>query len=277
MRNRLEELLKELKHNQEINLENNYENRVNIDYIIERIEYALEKNIRENWGYYRLNFDIYKVEVGVLLDKDNKEYDLYLYYDKKHSYYEENSILFLDYNRAVEYAKKYVDNGVNGTYSIISKLEYNSEKIYGKKVTDIEMGYVMNDINYILGNGYVEDIGIFDGLYELDNVIYSLYKVRDEKNPYFLGKGNGEIIENFVKTKEELVVEFMFDNNYINASEYDHWFENDIISIDQKIVCLYLTLEEMRKLHLAVEEEKKLEKDITEILVKYEKINRKQR
>ena len=231
---------------------------------------------RDNWNYYRLKFNVYKVEVGVLLDKDNEEYDFYLYYDKKHSYYEENSVLFLDYNIALEYAKQYVDNGVNGTYSIISKLEYDSRDIYGngEELEDEEMGYVMNDINYILGGGYVEDIGIFNGVYELDNVIYSLYKVRDKKNPYFRGKGNGKIIENFVKTKEELIIEFMFDNDYINASEYDHWFEDDIINIDHKIVLLYLTLEEMRKLHLAVEEEKELEEDITEILVKYEKVRR---
>lgn len=232
---------------------------------------------REKWNYYGLKFNVYKVEVGVLLDKDNSEYDLYLYYDKKHSYYEENSVLFLDYNMAVEYARNYVDNGVNGTYSIISKLEYDSKEIYtkGKELEDEEMDYVMNDINYILGGGYVEDIGMFNGLYSIDNVIYSLYKVRDEKNPYFMGKGNGEIIENFVKTKEELVVDFMFDNDYINGSEYDHWFEDDIISVDQKIVLLYLTLEEMRKLHLAVEEEKELKENITEILVKYEKYGRK--
>lgn len=226
---------------------------------------------RENWNYYRLVFDIYKVEVGVLLDKDNSEYDLYLYYDKKHSYYEENSVLFLDYNRAVEYAKNYVDNGVNGTYSIISKIKYDSQEIYGKKATDTEMGYVMNDINYILGGGYVEDIGMFNDLYSINNVIYSLYKVRDEKNPYYMGKGNGEIIENFVKTKEELVIDFMFDNDYINGSEYDHWFEDEIISVDHKIVLLYLALEEMRKLHLAVEEEKRISDYITEVLVKYEK------
>lgn len=227
---------------------------------------------RKNWNYYKLVFNVYKVEVGVLLDKDDSEYECYSEcYDKNNGYYEENSVLFLDYNRAVKYAKDYVNNGVNGTYSIISKLKYDSEEIYGKKATDMEMGYVMNDINYILGGGYVEDIGMFNGLYSVDNVIYSLYKVRNEDNPYYLGKGNGEIIENFVKTKEQMVVDFMFDNDYINGSEYDHWFEDDIICIDQKIVCLYLALEEMRKLHLAVEKEEQIRKNIEDILVKYEK------
>lgn len=222
------------------------------------------------WDYNRIVLNVYKVEVGVFLDKDNDEYEEYKnVYDKKHSYYEENSVLFLDYNKAVDYAKNYVDNGVNGTYAIISKLKYDSEEIYGGR-TQLEIDYAMADINSIIGGGYVEDIGMFNGLYSLDNVIYSLYKVRNEENPYFMGKGNGEIIENFVKTKEELVVDFMFDNDYINGSEYDHWFEDDIISVDQKIVCLYLALEEMRKLHLAVEKEKELEENITDILVKYE-------
>ena len=98
---------------------------------------------------------------------------------------------------------------------------------------------------------------------------YDILSFKD--NPYYLGKGNGEIIENFVKTKEQMVVDFMFDNDYINGSEYDHWFEDDIICIDQKIVCLYLALEEMRKLHLAVEKEEQIRKNIEDILVKYEK------
>lgn len=43
----------------------------------------MENKTRKNWNYYRLNFNVYKVEVGVLLDKDNEEYEFYLYYDKK--------------------------------------------------------------------------------------------------------------------------------------------------------------------------------------------------
>ena len=155
--------------------------------------------MRNNYNYYRLVFNVYKVEVGVLLDKDNDEYDCYNnVYDKKNSYYNENEVLCLDYNKALEYTKNYVDNGVNGTYAIISKLKYDSEKIYGKNTTDTEMAYIMNDINYILGGGYVEDIDMFDDRYSLKNVIYSLYKIRDDESPYFLGKGNGKIVENFI-------------------------------------------------------------------------------
>lgn len=143
---------------------------------------------KKYWNFYKLDFDVYKVEVGVLLDKNNTEYKYYNdVYDKKNSYFEENTALFLDYNKAKEYAKNYVNDGVDGTYSIISRLHYNSEDIYGSG-NDKTIYYVMNDINYILGNGYVEDIGMFNNLYSVDNIIYSLYKTRD----------NGDVLENFV-------------------------------------------------------------------------------
>lgn len=154
------------------------------------------------WNYNKIVLNIYKVEVGVFLDKDNDEYEEYKnVYDKKHSYYEENVVFELDYQNAVDYAKNYVDNGVNGTYAIVSKLKYDSEEIYGGR-TQLEIDYAMEDINSIIGGGFIEDyIGAFGGdkIYSVDNVIYSLYKIRNEENPYYLGKGFGDIVENFIK------------------------------------------------------------------------------
>lgn len=157
------------------------------------------ENNKSEFDYYRLKFNVYKVEVGVFLDEDNVEYNYYNeVYDKKHSYYEENVVFELDYLQAIEYAKSYVNNGVNGTYAIVSKLKYDMPKL--------DIKYVMEDINNILGGGFVEDyIGIFGSknIYGVDNVIYSLYKVRDEKHPYTLGKGNGDIIENFINKNSQ--------------------------------------------------------------------------
>jgi len=42
MKNELKEFLEELKHNQDINYTKNLENRIDIDYIIERIENILK-------------------------------------------------------------------------------------------------------------------------------------------------------------------------------------------------------------------------------------------
>ena len=68
-----------------------------------------------------LKFNIYKIEVGVLWTKDeeHEDYDCYNnVYDKQYGYYDENVVFELDYNKALDYAKYYVENGVNGTYAI---------------------------------------------------------------------------------------------------------------------------------------------------------------
>ena len=157
---------------------------------------------RKKYNYYNLDFDLYKVEVGVLLDKDNEEYGCYNgVYDKLNSYYDENVVFELDYLKALEYAKNYVENGVNGTYAIISKIYYNSEEIYGGD-TDEEIDIVSRDLNDILGGSHIDNdyIDMFGSqqLYGLNNVIYSIWKQKNEENPYFLGKGNGKIVENFI-------------------------------------------------------------------------------
>lgn len=41
------EFIEELKHNQEINIKNDYENRINIDYVIERLE-NIQKEMLES-------------------------------------------------------------------------------------------------------------------------------------------------------------------------------------------------------------------------------------
>lgn len=161
---------------------------------------------RKKYNYYEIEFNLYKVEVGVLLDKDNTDYECYnSVYDKKNAYYDENVVFELDYMRALEYAKYYVDNGVNGTYAIISKLKYNSKQLYGG-CNDEEIDIVSYDLNNILGGHFLENyIDLFDSeLYSLDNIIYSLYKVKDKDHPYRLEKGNGQIIENFIKKESEM-------------------------------------------------------------------------
>lgn len=157
------------------------------------------EKIMFNKEYNNLKFDIYKVEVGVLWNEDegHEDYDCYNnVYDKQYAYYDENVIFELDYNQALEYAKHYVENGVNGTYAIISKIDYDSE--YYK----LDMDDTLYMVQTILGGGYIEEYhDIFGGeeLYKVDNVVYSLCKEKNKEHPYYLGKGNGKIIENFIK------------------------------------------------------------------------------
>lgn len=47
----LNEFIEELKHNQNINHKNNLENRINIDYVLERLE-DIKKELLENVEYF---------------------------------------------------------------------------------------------------------------------------------------------------------------------------------------------------------------------------------
>lgn len=157
------------------------------------------EKITFNKEYNNLKFNIYKIEVGVLWTKDEEhgDYDCYNnVYDKQYGYYDENVAFELDYNKALDYAKYYVENGVNGTYAIISKIDYDNE--YYKLGIDDTLYMVQT----ILGGSYIEEYhDIFGGeeLYKVDNVVYSLCKEKNKEHPYYLGKGNGKIIEDFIK------------------------------------------------------------------------------
>ncbi len=147
--------------------------------------------------YKRLKFNIYKIEVGVLLDEDNSEYNCYNnVYDKQHAFYDENVSFEIDYNLALKYANDYVEHGVNGTYAIINKIEYESD----------DTDNTMYMVNTIIGGGYIEDYyEIFDSeeLYGTQNIVYDIWKVKDENHPYRLGVGDGVIEKDFIVKEEK--------------------------------------------------------------------------
>ena len=109
---------------------------------------------------------------------------------------------YFDYELAYEgymKAKELLENGVNGTYAIISKIDYDNE--YYKLGIDDTLYMVQT----ILGGSYIEEYcEIFGGeeLYKVDNIVYSLCKEKNKENPYYLGKGNGKIIENFIRSSK---------------------------------------------------------------------------
>ena len=120
---------------------------------------------------------VYYIECGVLLDKDNGDYDWYSNaFDKKHAFYDE----YVDFTEDLEIAKKYcndyIKNGVNGTYGIVSQV------------------YVDYDIN--IDDCYDYLIGDSD-LYDVKNVIYNAWKLRN--NDFKFPNKNAPIIENFLE------------------------------------------------------------------------------
>ncbi|MEE1255979.1 MAG: hypothetical protein UHN47_05650 [Lachnospiraceae bacterium] len=104
----------------------------------------------------------YLLDEGVLLTKEDAEYEAYAtVYDKKYGYYDEGQCYKADKTTATINAKRYVEDGVENTYAIVSNT------------------WLPNDFDF--EEGYVED-----EKYKLEDVIYSVAKI------------NGEIVENFL-------------------------------------------------------------------------------
>lgn len=114
-------------------------------------------------------YKVYQVEVGVLLDKNDAEYDCYCnVWDYKNGYYNEDCLFCITEKEAKQFIKDYIKVGVKKTYGILSEI-FVSETSY----------------NEIKNNDEEQDYDNMD--YDVRNVIYSAYK--NEKN---------EIIEDFV-------------------------------------------------------------------------------
>ena len=108
---------------------------------------------------------IYCLDIGILLSSDEAEYEAYnSVYDKKYGYYDENQIAYReqDLQKAIDYAKEYVNDGVDMTYAIITF----------QGILDYEEPF---------------DDGLVEGFdYQPEDIYYSIAKI------------NGDIIENFV-------------------------------------------------------------------------------
>lgn len=133
---------------------------------------------------------VYLVEVGVLLNKDDKEFDYYsTAYDEKHGYYDENQFYQIDYGEALQYVQDYVKNGVNNIYGIISETELDGE--FTQKELD-------------------NDVCVEGEFYEVGDVKYSLCKINNDiKENFLFGQLNQENSDNiyrelFLKRWKEL-------------------------------------------------------------------------
>ena len=122
---------------------------------------------------------LYKVEVGVLLPKKHEEYEDYSQvYDKKHAFYDENTLFFTNKEKAITYAKKYVRNGVVNTYGIVSALNYDPVAIYDEEEAAM---YSFEDMQQIEQEGCLEN---YDDLFgednwDVKNVIFNIYKPKE--------------------------------------------------------------------------------------------------
>ena len=118
---------------------------------------------------------VYMVEVGVLLNKDDHEFESYnCVWDKLWGYYDENHLFFFDKNEAINYAKEYVDSGVKTTYAVVV---CDDAELDEEEIEEINNSAALYEYEYFL---------------DIKSYVYSLYK--DENN---------KLHENFVKGEYE--------------------------------------------------------------------------
>lgn len=92
--------------------------------------------------------ELFILEVGVLLQPDNEEFDCYNitgFYENVYGFYDENLCVFLDFNKAKDYADFYVENGVNNTYAYIRNDIYNLDE---EDFDSIENNLYYDNVDY---------------------------------------------------------------------------------------------------------------------------------
>ena len=118
---------------------------------------------------------LFTLEVGVLLKKNNSEYaDYSQVYDKKHAFFNENTIIFLSSGEAAEYALAYVMKGVNRTYAVGKELTIPKEWLDDTAIDDIKCGGIFDGWDEVLE----------DDLYDCKHIIFDMYKSGEKTIKY---------------------------------------------------------------------------------------------
>lgn len=130
----------------------------------------------------------YCLDVGVLLSPEDKYFECYKAYDNdKYGFHDENQIAYLakEKDDAILYGKAYVENGVDGTYAVLT-----------------DQGECEN------GNDGDFDDGCVEGFeYKHKNIIYSVAKI------------NGRIVENFLNEDRAVLGWRKITENKTNTKE----------------------------------------------------------
>lgn len=99
----------------------------------------------------------YLVDVGVLLLPSDKEFESYnTVYNKKYGFYDEGQCYFKEENEAINYAKQYVNDGVDMTYGIVSLTTLDDDFDFDEGCVEYEE-YIMDNVDYCTAkvDGYI--------------------------------------------------------------------------------------------------------------------------
>lgn len=187
---------------------------------------------------------VYRVEVGLLLDKEDSEYyDYDNVFDGLNSYYDEGDGFFEDLDEAKDFAKSYVQSGMNGTYGIVSDL---GELPEGMLVSERKLVFKddSNDVDFI--NAFDTET-----LYGANSVVYSVRKVNDKLEENFVNKSTKENQSMEESLKESFNVE-EFVNKVMNNLKTDNPIEASFEKDGKKVFISVMPIGTMKDLMFKV-------------------------
>ena len=79
---------------------------------------------------------VYFVDVGVLINKEDPNYEPYSCYDKEYGYFDEDQSLCADLEKAIQDCTEYVFKGVEGTYGIVTEQNVTKDQFLQIKQHD---------------------------------------------------------------------------------------------------------------------------------------------
>lgn len=136
----------------------------------------------------KLNTKVYSLETGVLLDKNDREYESYSnVYDKQNAYYDELQCYIVDdLDKILERTLKGLKKSVINSY-IILKFECLVQNFASLELEQIEQMNLVEIQNFLNEECFDTDCVSYD----VRDIVWSAYK--DE---------NGNIIEDFIKKEQ---------------------------------------------------------------------------
>lgn len=187
---------------------------------------------------------VYRVEVGLLLDKEDAEYyDYDNVFDNLNAYYDEGDGFFEDLDEAKDFAKGYVQSGMNGTYGIVSDLGELPEDMI---VSERKLWFKDDSSD-------VDFINAFDTetLYGANSVVYSVRKVNDKLEENFVNKPTKENKSMKESLKESFNVE-EFVNKVMNNLKTDNPIEASFEKDGKKVFISVMPIGTMKDLMFKV-------------------------
>lgn len=124
---------------------------------------------------------LYLVDLGILLKADNPEFEAYkVVYDKMHSYYDKNQYFVKDKDKAIEDAKKHVNEAGDDAYAVICECEYDGT-FTDAEIADLPCGRDADYNNVIFSctmyaRGYYRENFVDTSIMHPERIIHDVYQ-----------------------------------------------------------------------------------------------------